>query len=258
MQRYFPDSKVKVIRADSFSSFKSQERHELLAKMLIHAEFTPPGQHAYNDVERWWYTLLLGAVIAMRQGRAPYSMWFKAMEFALDAECTNVQRIHGEKLMSGFERATGERPNTRDRACFYAPGRFALDKGQLPHKWAERARAGFYCGRVEEFVWMKKQGAACWWDGNVFRVVVNNYYVYEHSFANPMATDNKLLPSFPNDENPIPTAVPPIEPLTLDGTKPTSGDVDAAKDVSTQSADAAADVDDANVDKAPDAASARS
>eukprot|EP00966_Prymnesium_polylepis_P207123 4797706-Prymnesium_polylepis.1 len=71
----------------------------MLANLLIHAGYTPPDQHAFNDVERWWYILIMGAVVAMRQGRAPHNMWFKAMEFALDAECTNVGRIHGKNAI---------------------------------------------------------------------------------------------------------------------------------------------------------------
>jgi hypothetical protein len=105
-------------------------------------------------------------------------MWYKAMCNALMCEITNPQRLNTEKAISGFERATGFKPDRSELCGFCALGRFALDKGQV-YRTNERARAGFWVGVPEEIFWLRKRGAAEWWDGHCFRVVVNNFYVYE-------------------------------------------------------------------------------
>eukprot|EP00966_Prymnesium_polylepis_P171277 3959309-Prymnesium_polylepis.1 len=49
----------------------------------------------------------MGAAVAIRGGRAPIKMWYKAMCNALICKITNPQRLNTEKAISGFERATG-------------------------------------------------------------------------------------------------------------------------------------------------------
>ena len=119
----------------------------------------------------------------------------------------------------------------------YEPGRFALDKSQLSNKWAERSRAGFYVGRLEEFVWMGKRGAAKWWDGHCFRVVMHNYYAYEQKLVDLIAPNDKFLPDFPSDSTPAPASLPLQPPTMSDPTIPTAGDTSAAHDVPAHSTD---------------------
>eukprot|EP00966_Prymnesium_polylepis_P119543 2762936-Prymnesium_polylepis.1 len=55
---YSPGETVRIIRTGSLSAIKSKERAAALADMLIHAQFSPPGQHSYiGDVEKWFYPL---------------------------------------------------------------------------------------------------------------------------------------------------------------------------------------------------------
>eukprot|EP00966_Prymnesium_polylepis_P323422 7379621-Prymnesium_polylepis.2 len=53
--------------------------------MLIHAQFSPPGQHSYvGDVEKWFYPLVKGAAILLRSRPAtPRSAWYSAYEYQL-------------------------------------------------------------------------------------------------------------------------------------------------------------------------------
>lgn len=142
---WFPGETVRVFRADSFSTNRSKHVVQWFEQGMTSCEFTPPGQHAYLAVERWWYPLLTGALVALRHGRAPKNQWFNAMRHQLDVECTLVSREEPGAgcPTSAYERATGRVPDVSDVYCFYAPGRFALDPAALPDKWSERARAGF-------------------------------------------------------------------------------------------------------------------
>ena len=77
---WFPQEKVKVIRMDSFSSNKGKLLRQLFLDSLVHGQFSPPGQHAFlGDLERWWYSLFVRALIALRHRSVPPSMWFNAM-----------------------------------------------------------------------------------------------------------------------------------------------------------------------------------
>ena len=71
------------------------------------------------------------ALIALRARNAPRNMWLNAMRWALDVECTLACRLSDDNPISGYER-TGIANVISDLHSFYAPGRFALDKGGSP------------------------------------------------------------------------------------------------------------------------------
>ena len=176
LEAYFPGEKVQIVRMDSFSSNKGKAMMSWFLEAMIHAQFTPPGQHAYlGDLERWWYPLLVRCLIALRQGSAPRAQWFNAMRDALDKECALANSLDQEDPTCAYERALGSKHNVSDLACFYSPARFVLDKGGLPNKFAERARAGFWVGRDISFVMNGTVGSAIFWDGNIHRTVLNNF-----------------------------------------------------------------------------------
>jgi hypothetical protein len=93
---YVPGETVRIIRTDSLSANKSKERAAALADMLIHAQFSPPGQHSYiGDVKKWFYPLVKGAAILLRsRPAAPRSAWYSACEYQLDCMWTEAQRLH--------------------------------------------------------------------------------------------------------------------------------------------------------------------
>ena len=96
----------------------------------------------------------------MRHGNAPAAAWFTAILNQVDVANTKVSGLRDEVPMSAYERATGKPADQTDLKAFYAPGRFSLDKDQLPDKWVERARAGFWLGRDIGFVLKSKSGSA--------------------------------------------------------------------------------------------------
>ena len=198
LSAWFPNEKTSIVRMDSFSSNKGKELRQLFLDALVHGEFSPPGQHAFlGDLERWWYTLFVRALIALRQRRStPKGQWYNALSWALDVENTLACRLSDSNSASGYERATGGN-DISDLHGFYSPGRFALDKGGLPNKWMERARAGFWVGRDINFVMHKKAGSAIWWDGSLHRTVVGRFAVQDGLMLRLTAPKNRLLPSFP-------------------------------------------------------------
>ena len=207
---WFPNDKTQVIRMDSFSTNRGKALQDFFLNALIKAEYSPPGQHAYiGDLERLWYPVLTGALIALRQGGAPRAQWFNAMSNQLDSECCLVSRMSDDSPISGYEKALGNRHDISDKYAFYAPGRFALDKGAVQTKWHERARAGFWVGRDIDFVMAGKAGSAIWWDGHIHRTVVNNFRVQEGKFLDLTAVGNQYLPDFPRDTTDHPTVITP-------------------------------------------------
>jgi hypothetical protein len=110
---YSPGETVRIIRTGSLSAIKSKERAAALADMLIHAQFSPPGQHSYiGDVEKWFYPLVKGAAILLRsRPAAPRSAWYSACEYRLDCMWTEAQRLHSSDARSGFERAGKGKPD---------------------------------------------------------------------------------------------------------------------------------------------------
>ena len=97
LEAYFPGEKVQIVRMDSFSSNKGKAMMSWFLEAMIHAQFTPPGQHAYlGDLERWWYPLLVSCLIALRQGSASRTQWFNAMRDALDKECALANSLDQE------------------------------------------------------------------------------------------------------------------------------------------------------------------
>ena len=227
---WFPGIKIKIVRMDSLATHKSAEMLKVLEEGMVNPQFSPPGQHAMlQAAERYFYILVVCALILMRHGGAPMSMWFDAMVNALDIENTLASKLGWTaddlvKSLTGYERALGKVPNISDIYSFYAPGRFAIDEGQLPGKWAERSRAGFWLHRDTEWVMTGKKGSAIFWDGNKKRTVVQLFYVQEGGFLDTIAPDNKLLPNFPRDANPMPSvtiSAPTPSPSTItsaDGT----------------------------------------
>ena len=101
----------------------------------------------------------------------------------------------------------------------------------MPSKWNERARAGFWVGIPEEFFWLRKRGVAEWWDGHCFRVVINNFYVYEQRLLDLVAPNNQYLPAFPSDSDPAPASPSPPPSCVPNPSVPTAGDVAATKDL---------------------------
>ena len=214
---WFPNEKCRCLRMDSYSSNLSGLMLQTLRDGMTHPEFSPPGDHAHlTDAERYWYPVVMRALIVMRHGKAPMNMWFRAMLHALDVECTLASRIDSSKSHeSGYMRCFDVKSiDVSDIYCWYAPGRFAIDPGQLDGKWVERARAGFWVGRDVNMVMKQKTGFGVWWDGYKFRTVHKRFYVQEGSFLKLTAPNNKLLPNFPLDAAPIPAAVPAPTPVT--------------------------------------------
>ena len=186
---------------DSFSSNRGKQLMAMFQSALVHAQFSPPGQHAFiGKLERWWYPLLVGALVSLRHGGAPRAQWYNAMRNQLDSECILASRLVLEKTpLSGYQRALCKAHDISDKLPFYAPGRFALDRDALATKWEERARPGFWVGRDPEFVMGGKVGSAIWWDGHMHRTVVGNFRIYESRFLDLTADGNKWLPEFPLD-----------------------------------------------------------
>ena len=75
---WFPGAKIKFLHMDSFSSNMSETMLKALEQGLVHPLFSPPGQHAYlQGAERYWYILVVRALVLMRHGQAPSNMWFQ-------------------------------------------------------------------------------------------------------------------------------------------------------------------------------------
>jgi hypothetical protein len=204
---------VKIIRIDSFSSTKGKEMARQFAQALMDPQFSPPGQHAFlGDLESWWYPTFIRTLIGMRHGRAPKAQWFAGMVWALDCEIALACRLSSNEPISGYQRATGLQPNVSDQCAFYSPGRFALDKSALT-KFMEKARAGFWVGRDPDFVLYNKVGSAIFWDGRIYRTVVNNYTVQQSQFFYLTAPGNPLLPNFPQDIDPLGAGTPSNAPV---------------------------------------------
>ncbi|MGB0148813.1 MAG: hypothetical protein ACPF97_08015, partial [Ilumatobacteraceae bacterium] len=217
---WFPDEKCVVLRMDSYSSNMSNLMLKALLDGMTNPQFSPPGQHALlSDAERYWYPLVVRALITMRHAGAPESMWYDALLHALDVENTLATRICEKKSshISGYERALGHAPDVSDIYAFYAPARFAIDKAQLNGKWVERACAGFWVGRDINFVMQGKHGYGRFWDGYKHRTVHMRFFVQEGKFLDLNAPNNKKLPDFPSDSDPIATAVrrPANSPVTI-------------------------------------------
>ena len=208
---WLPNFTIQVLQMDSFSTNRSEYLLKILEEGMIKPNFTPPGQHAYlGDLERMWYTLLVRALIMMRHGEAPRSQWFNAMMHALDVECTLVSRMHGTgPNISGYERLGLGVPHIDDLFPFYAPSRFALDKDARADKWQERSAPGFWVGRDIDFVMKGKKGAGIFWDGHIHRTIVQNFHVTVSKYLDLTAPNNKQLPDFPKDSNPMPGSQPP-------------------------------------------------
>ena len=134
---WYPGKSVICIRMGSFSSNKGKRLVSMLEEAFINPQYTPPGQHAFlGDVEQWWYVLLMPAIIGMRKGKAPRRAWFRAMANACDVECTQAVMLTSDDRTCPYRRANPSFANdVSDLYPFYAPGRFAIDPGQLPNKW---------------------------------------------------------------------------------------------------------------------------
>ena len=173
-------------------------------------------------------------LIALRQGSAPRTQWFNAMRDALDKECALANSLDQEDPTCAYERALGTKHNVSDLACFYSPARFVLDKGGLPNKFAERARAGFWVGRDISFVMNGTVGSAIFWDGNIHRTVLNNFYIQQGKFLGLTAPSNRLLPEYPDtpltvqDVTTAPAgtvaAIPPAQSIVPESNPPPSAD----------------------------------
>ena len=217
---YFPNEKIQIIRMDSFSTHRGQEMTKFFLSALQHAQFTPPGQHAFlGDLERWWYPLFLRVLVGLRQSGANRIHWFSAMADALDKECALCNDLGSDAPTCGYQRAFGVVHNVSDLFSFYAPCRFSLDKAGLASKWMERARAGFWVGRDVSFVMNGTVGSAIIWDGNIHRTVVHRYFVQEGGFLNITAPGNRLLPTFPAT-GPRASVVPDVASVDVVGAGP--------------------------------------
>jgi hypothetical protein len=59
-----------------------------------------------------------------------------------------------------------------------------------------------------DFVLYNKTGSAIFWDGRIYRTVVNNYTVQQSQFFDLTAPGNPLLPHFPRDVDPLDAGAP--------------------------------------------------
>ena len=222
---WLPGYTIAVVQMDSYSTNRSAGLLKMLEDGMVKPQFSPPGQHAFlGDVERVWYPLLVRALIWMRHAEAPKTQWFNAMSHALDVECTLVSRLHGAgPNISGYERIGLGVPDVSDMFPFYAAARFALDKDALENKWVERSAPGFWVGRNIDFVMKGMPGAGVFWDGHIHRTVVKNFHVTVSKFLDLTAPNNKRLPDFPKDSNPMPASQPsPAVPPAIQPQPPSS------------------------------------
>ncbi|KAL3902089.1 MAG: hypothetical protein SGPRY_012193, partial [Prymnesium sp.] len=139
--------------------------------------------------------------------------WFNATSHALDVECTLSSMKEGSPDPP-YTKALSIPTHVDDMHAFYAPGRFALDKSSLPNKSVERARASFWVGRDIEFVMAGKAGSAVWWDGNVHRKVMKNFYVEEHGFLDLSAPLRAPPREVESDSVARSTMIAPVEKST--------------------------------------------
>ena len=134
-----------IVRMDSFNTQRWKEMTAYFLATLQHAQFTPPGQHAFlGDLERWWSPLVLRVLIALRQSGTNRIHWFTAMRDTLDKESALANHLSPSSPTYGYQRTLGV--NVSVVFSFYAPGRFTFDKAGLASKWKERARYGFWTG----------------------------------------------------------------------------------------------------------------
>ena len=198
-EAWFPGEAVKIIRMDSFSTYKGKELGKWFLAEMLKPTFSPPGQHAYiGDGEVLWYPIFIGALISLRQKSVNTNQWFNAMSDSCDKLMASANNLDSKRPTCAYERALKRPHNVSDLTAFFAPGRFALDKAGLGSKWKEKARAGFAVGRDIDFVMNGTIGSQKWWDGSIHRTVVNNWFVQQGGFLDLTAPGNRLLPTYPS------------------------------------------------------------
>ena len=73
---WFPGTKIKIVRMDSLATHRSAEMLKALEEGMVNPQFSPPGQHAMlQAAERYFYIMVVRALIMMRHSGAPIHSW---------------------------------------------------------------------------------------------------------------------------------------------------------------------------------------
>lgn len=173
-----------IIRLDCLPAHKGDVVMGWINKMLLHNQWSPPGQHAHiGIVERYWYVLCTNMLIAIQQRSAPKAAWFDALLHMTDVENVKRGRLQQEHPSCGYDAVPTASRDISDLHAFYARGSFMLDKGQTQGMFTAPGAVGVWVGRDRDYVLKGHKGSSVWWDGHKHRTVVNNFYIQEKEFT---------------------------------------------------------------------------